>query len=211
MPSWEEKRDEILKRDNYTCQSCQIFNPSYGIVNVGEGLELQLHQYESFANADQSVYTISIPSGITIQISFGDCHLVLPVLQVHHKRYIEGRPLWDYDNSDLITLCKQCHTILHWKERVPVHDHNERFIEDRYFEPEDFTTGHRHNYRPWIFIQKSTVNGEYFVSDIHPKIHMVIFEHEDRDAIQQKAKEVLSKFIEKYLPDYKEGAQRNFA
>jgi hypothetical protein len=34
-------------------------------------------------------------------------------LQVHHKQYIEGRLAWEYDNSDLITLCKSCHAREH--------------------------------------------------------------------------------------------------
>ena len=32
-------------------------------------------------------------------------------LQIHHKRYVNGKDVWDYDSNDLQTLCKRCHTI----------------------------------------------------------------------------------------------------
>ena len=32
-------------------------------------------------------------------------------LHVHHKTYIRGKEPWDYDNSNLITLCELCHEI----------------------------------------------------------------------------------------------------
>lgn len=38
-------------------------------------------------------------------------------LQVHHKRYIDGRKAWEYDNSDLITLCNKCHYKEHHSEK----------------------------------------------------------------------------------------------
>lgn len=34
-------------------------------------------------------------------------------LQVHHLKYINGRFAWEYDNSDLITLCQKCHNTEH--------------------------------------------------------------------------------------------------
>ena len=32
-------------------------------------------------------------------------------LQVHHKEYISGRLAWQYDDSNLQTLCKFCHMV----------------------------------------------------------------------------------------------------
>ena len=37
-------------------------------------------------------------------------------LDVHHIRYIYGREAWDYDDSDLVTLCHKCHEDLHNKQ-----------------------------------------------------------------------------------------------
>ena len=35
------------------------------------------------------------------------------VLQVHHKRYYTGMLAWEYDDSDLVTLCQECHSKIH--------------------------------------------------------------------------------------------------
>jgi len=34
-------------------------------------------------------------------------------LQVHHKKYIKNRLAWEYDDSNLITLCSDCHKKIH--------------------------------------------------------------------------------------------------
>lgn len=34
-------------------------------------------------------------------------------LQVHHKRYIDGLPLWEYASSELQVLCDDCHRKQH--------------------------------------------------------------------------------------------------
>lgn len=36
-------------------------------------------------------------------------------LQVHHLHYIEGRKPWEYEDFELITLCKSCHAQEHGK------------------------------------------------------------------------------------------------
>ncbi len=30
-------------------------------------------------------------------------------LQVHHRRYVYGNKVWEYHETDLITLCNECH------------------------------------------------------------------------------------------------------
>ena len=37
------------------------------------------------------------------------------VLQVHHKRYVSGRAIWDYPTEDCETLCRGCHAREHNK------------------------------------------------------------------------------------------------
>ena len=41
-------------------------------------------------------------------------------LQVHHKHYIYGLDPWEYKDTELITLCEQCHGDLHSNYEVPV-------------------------------------------------------------------------------------------
>lgn len=31
------------------------------------------------------------------------------MLNVHHKHYIKGKKIWEYDDENLITLCEICH------------------------------------------------------------------------------------------------------
>lgn len=37
------------------------------------------------------------------------------ILQVHHLKYIPGRKPWEYDDDELVTICKGCHAIEHGK------------------------------------------------------------------------------------------------
>lgn len=34
-------------------------------------------------------------------------------LQVHHRRYYQGREPWEYDDEDLILICGECHKRIH--------------------------------------------------------------------------------------------------
>jgi len=34
-------------------------------------------------------------------------------LHVHHKEYIKGRKVWEYDNSNFVVLCDTCHKEVH--------------------------------------------------------------------------------------------------
>ena len=34
-------------------------------------------------------------------------------LHVHHTKYVSGGKIWDSPEKDLITLCKDCHKIVH--------------------------------------------------------------------------------------------------
>lgn len=34
-------------------------------------------------------------------------------LQVHHRHYVKGRPVWEYTEDELMVLCGACHESLH--------------------------------------------------------------------------------------------------
>ena len=34
-------------------------------------------------------------------------------LHVHHKEYFKGREVWEYENSQLAVICKDCHDNIH--------------------------------------------------------------------------------------------------
>ena len=39
-------------------------------------------------------------------------------LHVHHKRYVKGRKVWEYDRSELTVLCDSCHHEVHAEKEV---------------------------------------------------------------------------------------------
>lgn len=50
------------------------------------------------------------------------CLSTTDTLHVHHRRYIQGKDPWDYDDSLLVALCESCHSIE--SEQMPevIHD-----------------------------------------------------------------------------------------
>lgn len=40
------------------------------------------------------------------------------LLNIHHKRYINGKLPWQYDDCDLITICKDCHGIVEYFKKA---------------------------------------------------------------------------------------------
>lgn len=115
---WKQKRDEILKRDNYTCQCCHCINPSLGDVIIDKQDYIELHSYNKYSGVyhiDNSNYCI----GVDIQLGYGK-KIVMPTLNVHHKCYIESHELWEYDNQYLVTLCQDCHQLIHSMPEIEI-------------------------------------------------------------------------------------------
>ena len=44
------------------------------------------------------------------------CESTEDTLHVHHKRYIKGRDIWDYDDDQLEVLCADCHKYEHFQK-----------------------------------------------------------------------------------------------
>ena len=42
-------------------------------------------------------------------------------VQVHHTKYAKGKYAWEYPNSSLVTLCKDCHNKVHSNEKHPLY------------------------------------------------------------------------------------------
>ncbi|MDE6231546.1 MAG: hypothetical protein K2M37_08010 [Muribaculaceae bacterium] len=50
------------------------------------------------------------------------------ILNVHHKNYILGRKAWEYKDSDLVTLCNECHLSVHKAIGVKVYADENGFM-----------------------------------------------------------------------------------
>ena len=205
IKEWQNKRMDILTRDNFTCQNCKTFNPSIGLVEIynKNDSSLELHQYES--SPMHSLYRISSQkTGITLEIEFGLDWLVLPILQVHHKRYIDNRDVWDYDDSDLVTLCKDCHTLVHESLDIPVFDSKGQLLVEKRFSVIDEGCGHKHQFKPWIFINMDYSKREYNITKVKPTLRFFVFSHdyERIDEMKKDADKMCKDFFEQFLPDY---------
>jgi hypothetical protein len=199
---WLTKRKQILERDNYSCQLCGTFNPAEGWVSVFNKKEndLELHNYDS----NTCEYIISSQkSGITLTIDYGwGIWLVTPILQVHHKRYIQGKSVWQYENDDLITLCKECHTEFHLKNEISIFDADLNLSETKLLTPEDNSTGRSHNFKPWVFI--NNYGGKYELSPVQPSTSFLVLAEDLHriNELETTAKRMYSDFMERFLPDY---------
>ncbi len=204
IQEWITIRDQILNRDNYTCQRCKDFNPQLGTVEIVSDDEsyVEFHEYES--SPVHSLYRISSQkTGLTIELEFDTDWLVLPVLQIHHKRYINGRKIWEYEHDDLVTLCKNCHTYLHLHEEIPVYNEDNVFLYLKKIVPEDYSSGRNHNYKSWIFIKQDDKKDEYQVTGVDPRVSYIVFEHQEPSEIAKLADSMIADFSNKFLPLYK--------
>lgn len=41
------------------------------------------------------------------------CYTEEEQLHVHHKRYVKGKKIWDYQDDELMVLCESCHQEIH--------------------------------------------------------------------------------------------------
>lgn len=66
----------------------------------------------------------------------------VPGLQVHHNKYIEKRKPWEYDDNDLITVCRDCHEQIHATTTIKVYSYINPNIEIKNLTPCRKCNGH---------------------------------------------------------------------
>ena len=201
---WISRRKEILKRDNFTCKKCKTFNPSIDYVTVynEQNEDLELHYYDS----SSSTYIItSQKNGITINIDYQwGVWLVLPILQVHHLKYIEGLNIWESPDSDLITLCKKCHTETHSNNKIDVFRQSGSYITSKFCSPSDEANRKSHDFEPWNFKIK-TVNDYEMLTSIKPTLGFCVDASRlgEYEEIAVQATMLYLSFMDRYFPHYK--------
>lgn len=52
----------------------------------------------------------------------------LPLLDIHHKSYIVYHKAWEYEDDNLITLCRACHEKEHAEHEMMLYDENNRLL-----------------------------------------------------------------------------------
>ncbi|MBB6611105.1 HNH endonuclease [Pontibacter sp. Tf4] len=128
--NWKSKRLEILDRDSFRCQGCGGYETEnkqivdvFGMKSSSKHLLWKdtkvIHWTDLSGNKRSS--TLNIPEGKPDK----------PYnLQVHHKRYVQNRLPWEYDNEDLIVLCNYCHKQEHDNTEILVFDELGNNIKD---------------------------------------------------------------------------------
>ncbi|WP_419032950.1 hypothetical protein [Dysgonomonas gadei] len=220
-PLWREKRNILLKKNNYSCSRCRIINPSLGEVELSIEIEpyiddyklitgtLALHKYNMY----DGIYSISVFDDITIKIDFRDRKhflnnkIVMPILQIHHLRYIEGKHLWEYDDKDLLVLCEQCHHKEHMNNRIPIYDQENKLIKSytNILYTDLRTTDEQYpfrNFKSWSIVSKRFYDDTYDFTEILRPNLKIITSQGITDNINKKGLEYFKYFMLKYLPHF---------
>jgi hypothetical protein len=120
---WETRRQDIIKRDKFTCCKC---NKGDTILKIVNGVK--------------EYYWVTIPDNVRrYKNSYVENNVLMEYyilddrdfiytkaqrhhhLHVHHKYYIKGTLPWNYNDDCFETLCVHCHYELHKKEIIPVY------------------------------------------------------------------------------------------
>ena len=149
---WNEKRDEIIDRDNFTCKKCNhkatIFKDG---IMYRDKTEKEINDYKKkIANSwydsvlpeHKNKYDRNVLPELLKNLIIKPEQIVL---QVHHKYYILDKLPWDYPNESLITLCISCHQKEHNEFNIPIYSDETMNIELDYSKCE---TCNGSGYRP---------------------------------------------------------------
>jgi 5-methylcytosine-specific restriction endonuclease McrA len=109
---WKQKRVEILKRDDFKCTTC------------GQGGTIEHYSQETkkityywFDHSHWAVNEWGEKEPVIYPVKVDKpCHL-----EIHHHFYVINRLPWEYDNSDLTTLCNLCHDDFHNENNVTIY------------------------------------------------------------------------------------------
>ena len=202
---WKQKSEEIKKRDNYTCQNCKCYNPSLGDVFIKKQDSFEIHSYNKFSG---EYNIINSEYGIDVSILFGSGYkIVMPILNVHHKRYIIGREIWDYDDEELITLCQNCHQEIHSSLdiEIPIVEEltNGKIIkkgkfpikpkDKLYNEPKDIK-----EFKPWSIVRKE--KDKYrIVEELQPSCTFLYLKASQHTI--EREKELIAQIVENFMID----------
>lgn len=105
---WKKRRDYIVNRDGKKCQKCQLPETTMwsGVTPFG-------------------VYYSTTEEGLK--------HFIKPCrLEVHHKLYYLNRLPWDYDDSQLTTLCSECHEEEHETNQILVYFDDKTLVTNKH-------------------------------------------------------------------------------
>jgi hypothetical protein len=125
---WQRRREEIVSRDNHKCIVCGVTKT----IHLTDERKRHFHVWVDYKPISElSADTLANLIGKTEllksdeegqllgpQITIADKHYHL---EVHHKCYILNRLPWQYEDTDLCTVCNWCHLHFHQQTTVPIY------------------------------------------------------------------------------------------
>ena len=126
---WDEKRSEVLKRDDCKCKMCGKWETVKQFMD-GVGA------YHCWFDDSSIDYFLGIEKKYKPSIIFGEDARIICYnggmaeiladkpyhLEVHHKYYLRSSLPWQYKDDALVTLCNWCHRGIHANgEPIPVY------------------------------------------------------------------------------------------
>ena len=146
---WQDKREEIICRDNNHCTKCE--EPK--VILYGKGIR-EMNQSEKDEHWEKVSQIPNLP--ITLKKERVVYPRVPVQLHVHHKYYILNKLPWEYENNALVTLCDLCHTEVHRTEKILV------YKDDTKSETTDLTVCRNCNGSGYLSHYKYYMNGVCF-------------------------------------------------
>jgi len=121
---WAKRREEILLRDSFTCQKCEIRYSKIidGVAYINYTEEEAQEHIENFKKGmekAQEMFGLNFPFSIPNKVLHQDFQP--KYLHVHHKYYIRNTHPWNYPDEALISVCGTCHQEIHNTEDIPVY------------------------------------------------------------------------------------------
>lgn len=119
---WLEKREEIVKRDNYACTKCNTKSDQK--VPGMQSIYIRPIPEDEYLELLDDIKTHCFSKDIEKKVPKFTLTNNPVLLQVHHTYYSLDKLPWEYENKSLITLCSSCHLDFHLNNTVPVYDKN---------------------------------------------------------------------------------------
>lgn len=203
---WTEKCKKILLRDNFTCKCCQKMNPSKAPIFISKEIDgtsyYEIHEY-NMLSGEYSIY--STYSGLKVILEFVE-RIWMPILQVHHKKYIQGINVWENEDDDLITLCQNCHKQKHAEEQIPIFSLDDTlvgYLDSSEIEPDTINIKNNERFLPWSIISKTRTKGRDYSNEVYITLRIAYLGIRESEQANELAKGVAMNFLSTYFPKYK--------
>ena len=132
---WKQKREIILERDGRCCTNCKVESSTF--INGSAWRDMTAEEkadydLQFYSELEKYFDLYNIPKKLRMRVKPAEPmkEVADPIfLHVHHLYYINNKLPWEYDNKALITLCHNCHQLVHDVTDIPVYQTEKKDVE----------------------------------------------------------------------------------